>query len=112
MTVGESLQVLRGLTGAEQPQVVLKDCFVDVVETRSSGMLATVMCPGRRVAEEIDSSTPLRGYLLSEMYQNEYRVLDEHFPYQQLTLERVGIPDRDILQVHTGKEDMFVVCNG
>lgn len=107
MTVANCLRMLREQYHTE-PQVVLKDCFVDFVESKRTGEQVQVMCTGSKVAEIIDSATTLRGYQLSELYQHEYSALDNGFPYQELTLAQVGIPSRDILQIHTDKQDKFI----
>ena len=87
--------------------MALADCFVDFVESRQTGEQVHVMCPGREVESRLEQ-TPLRGKLLSELYQHEDRVLDNDFPYQEMTLAQVGIPARDVLKVHTEQRDLFV----
>jgi len=106
--VGECLDELRRLTRCEHPQVVLNDCFVDFVESRKTGEQVQVLCPGREVESRIEHDSPLRGSLLGELYQHEYRVLDDSFPYQEMTLEQVGIPARDVLAVHTADKDRYI----
>ena len=111
-TVGQCLDELRRLTGEAHPEVVLNDCFVDYVESRRTGEQVPVMCPGREVESRIEQDSPLRGSLLGELYQHEYRKLDETFPYSEMSLEQVGIPARDVLWVHTSDKDYYIALNG
>lgn len=111
-TVRQCLDELRRLTGEAHPEVVLNDCFVDYVESRRTGEQVSVMCPGREVESRIEQDSPLRGSLLGELYQHEYRKLDDAFPYPEMSLEQVGIPARDVLWVHTSDKDHYVALNG
>ena len=111
-TVGQCLDELRRMTGEAHPEVVLNDCFVDYVESRRTGEQVSVMCPGREVERRIEQDSPLRGSLLGELYQHEYRKLDETFPCSEMSLEQVGIPARDVLWVHTSDKDYYIALNG
>ena len=111
-TVGQCLDELQRLTGEAHPEVVLNDCFVDYVESRRTGEQVSVMCPGREVERRIEQDSPLKGSLLGELYQHEYRKLDETFPYSEMSLEQVGIPARDVLWVHTSDKDYYIALNG
>lgn len=108
LTVSECLQWLREKY-QEEPQIVLRDCFVDFVESRTNGKQMKLMCPGRKVAEKMDNDTALRGYKRSEWYQHEYSDLDKDFPYQELTLAQVGVPDNDIIQVRINKQNKYIL---
>ncbi len=110
-TVADALQQLRQLTGDSSPHISLNDCFVDWVESRVDGRQVQVMVPGRGVADYIEQNTMLRGALLSALYQHEYRLIDDDFPYQELTLGQIGIPAWDVLQVVTEHGDVYVEMN-
>ena len=69
---------------------------------------AEVMKPGRAVSDYIEQNTTLRGRTLSELYQHEYNLLDNTFPYQQLTLADVGIPAWDVLHVSTAAGERYI----
>ena len=45
------------------------------------------------------------------VYQHEYDVLDNTFPYQQLTLADVGVPAWDVLHVSTKAGDRYIEMN-
>ena len=110
-TVFEALKQLRLLTNDEHPHIQMTDCFVDWVERCTDGQQTQVMKPGRAVAEYIERHTELRGAPQHALLQHEYRVLDDSFPYQELTLSEVGIPARDVLQVTTARSMVYVEMN-
>ena len=66
------------------------------------------MCPGRAVESAIERDEHLRGVLLSGLYQHEYRKIDEAFPYQEMTLEQLGIPERDVLHVSADEREYYL----
>ena len=108
LTVKNCLQRLKSLLDDDQLQICLNDSFVDYVESRADNIRISVMAPGRAVTDFIEQNTPWKGHLQSGLYQHEYRVIDESFPYQELTLAQIGIPVWDILQVETSKGERFV----
>lgn len=75
------------------------DCFVDYIYDKESGKRYEMMCAGRKVAERMEKNDELRGRLLGDFYQNEYRTIDAAFPYKNLTLHDLGIPSHDVLQL-------------
>lgn len=107
-TVADVLQQLHKLLDDDHLQICLNDCFVDWVESRADGQQIQVMKPGRDVAEQIERHPGLKGALQGALYQHEYRVLDDSFPYQELTLAQVGIPVWDILQIITARGNVYV----
>lgn len=108
ITVADTLQQLRELLSDDDPQLCLNDCFVDMVELRSTGEQIAVMKPGRAVSDYIEHHTTLSGRLLGELYQHEYHALDNTFPYQQLTLADVGIPVWDVLRIDTAAGERYI----
>jgi adenylyltransferase/sulfurtransferase len=108
LTVKNCLQRLKSLLDDDQLQICLNDSFVDYVESRAENIRMSVMEPGRAVADFIEQNTPWKGYMQGSLYQHEYRVIDESFPYQELTLAQIGIPVWDILKVETRKGEKFV----
>ena len=111
MTVCEALEQLRQLTSDAQPHIQLTDCFVDWVERRTDGQQIQVMKPGRDVADYLERHTALKGAPQHALLQHEYSVLDDSFPYQELTLTEVGIPAWDVLQVTTTRNKVYVEMN-
>lgn len=84
-------------TGA---QIHLRDdCFVDYIIDRQTDQRHSVMLPGRKVAAFVDRHPRLCGRPLGDFYQHEFRTLGADFPYPEITLRQLGIPDRDILRL-------------
>ncbi len=100
ITIEEALTSIRQELGAQNVAVsLLNDCYVDYVVERSTDHRTYVMCPGRMVEDYIDKDNALRGVPFSELYQHEYRTVDQTFPYQEKTLAQLGVPANDILHV-------------
>ena len=109
MTVAEALQVLRDELGKEEVAFSLHDdCFVDFVEGREQTVRRQVMKPGRAVAAFVEQDKELSGIPFSGMYQHEYRMIDQDFPYQTKTLAELGIPEHDVLHVTTERADYYI----
>lgn len=79
--------------------ILLNEPFVDYIVSRKTNERFEVMLPSHRVEEFFTESPLLRGMLMSDFYQHEYREIDSSFPYPQLTLRDLGIPDEEILRV-------------
>lgn len=109
MTVAEALQAIRDGLGQDEVAFGLHDdCFVDFVEGREQMVRRQVMKPGRAVAAFVEQDKELGGIPFSGMYQHEYRMIDQDFPYQTLTLADLGIPEHDVLHVTTKREDYYI----
>lgn len=102
MTVGESLKRLKMLLKSDEVSFTLENAFVDFVEHKATGRQTNVMLPARAVAEYIELHTALRGCLTGDLLQHEYHEIDDTFPYQQLTLKELGIPESEILYTNHG----------
>ncbi|MBO4249763.1 MAG: HesA/MoeB/ThiF family protein [Paludibacteraceae bacterium] len=106
ISVREALNDLRDLLHDEQIRISLtSDCFVDKLIRKEDDCEVEVMVPKHRINGE---RLKVNGERLGNYYVNEFYELDAHFPYQDLTLAQVGIPQNDILLVHTNQGDRFV----
>lgn len=109
MTVGEALDCIAKELATTQVEICLRnDCFVDYVAERSTDKQMPVMLPGRMVESFLEQNERLSGIPLSGLYQHEYRRIGKDFPYQQLTLQALGIPKRDVLCVGTDSGDRYL----
>lgn len=108
-TVADALMMICRLLVVQQVLICLEnDCFVDYVEERKNDRRTMVMCPGRAVESFIEKDEMLRGIPNSGLYQHEFREIDDHFPYQELTLAQLGIPTNDVLHVIADDKDYYV----
>ena len=113
MSVGEALQVLRDNLGAEEVEINLRNTkFVDKLVTKGDNTAYPAMCPEYRVADYIDSIPELYTRLQSDINQSAYENIDAEFPYQDLTLEQIGIPRWDVLQVVSENGGYYVEMAG
>lgn len=100
-TVSEALAQLPGTIQ------LVNDCFVDYVAQRSDDSRVVVKLPGRRVAGYVERHPLLTGVPFSALYQHEWREIDGSFPYQELTLREIGIPEHDVLCVTTQDKEYY-----
>lgn len=104
----DSLAWMRSRTNTDEVSIqLIDDCFVDYVVKRSDDSKTTVMQPGRAVADTLAQDAQLAGMPLGEFYQHEYREINRSFPYQQLTLGALGIPQREVLPVTAGGREYY-----
>ena len=90
--------------GGKGVSVLLReDSFVDYVTDRRNGEKIIMMMPVRRVAESLPE-----GAFPEDFYQNEFRTVDENFPYPNLTFRELGIPYGDVLHVRSAGKDRFL----
>lgn len=108
-TVSDMLAWLRRQTNSEAVSILLdRDCFVDKVLLRADDSQVEVMLPGRAVEDFVARHPRLGGMPpQSALYQHEYRAIDATFPYQELTLSALGIPDREVLHVTADGKDCY-----
>lgn len=108
-SVEQALNTLSDELGARRVCIHLtRDCFVDVVVRRDNDATRKVMLPGRAVAEWLEQDHELSGIPFSGLYQNEYREIDASFPYLQLPLSQLGIPEREVLYVTADEKDCYI----
>lgn len=108
-SIQDALALLQKQLDAKDATIHLTaDCFVDEVVKRSDNSCTAVMRPGRRVAAFLEQESGFDARQLNELYQHEYREIDQHFPYRELTLKQLGIPERDVLWVSAGQGDYYM----
>lgn len=79
--------------------IVLNEPFVDYIVSRKTDERTNVMLPAHKVEDFFAATPELSGQLMSDFYQHEYREIDDTFPYPDLTLRQLGIPEDEILRV-------------
>lgn len=100
ISVGEAFGRLARLLDASDVEIELTDdCFADFITDRETDRNIPVMRPGRQVASFIEQDEALHGLPRARFYQHEYRVINERFPYADLTLQQLGLPAWSVLPV-------------
>lgn len=107
ITTDMSVRDVLGYGGVESFEL-RDDCFVDHIVRRKDDSRHRVMLPGRKVAGFVESDPLLGQVPLSGYYQNEYKVIDKSFPYQELTLDELGVTGRDVLRACLAGEEKYI----
>lgn len=107
-TVSTTVGQLLDFYGPDAVLVMRDDCFVDYVVSRSDNTRHFVMLPARKVADALALDKATCALTASDCYQNEYKTIDRDFPYRDLSLGELGIPEADILDVRIAGRRMFV----
>lgn len=84
------------------------ECFVDFIIEKNTEQNVMVMKPGRDVAEWIEKDKGWHGTDYTNFYQHEFRTIDDTFPYQELTLIQIGVPDWSVLPVIANGKEYYV----
>lgn len=107
-TVAEVLKWLETTYSVSTTICLGDDCFVDYVVCRSDDSRHPMMKPGRTIATLIEKDDNLRGIPFNDFYQHEWKEIDQNFPYQDLTLSELGIPELSILKIITEQGYLFI----
>jgi hypothetical protein len=67
-----------------------------------------VLLPESKVASFVIDVLELEQDEAEGFYQHEFRVMGADFPYGNMTLQQLGIPDMDVLHVRTDNGEHFV----
>ncbi len=109
--VAESLEIIKKQLNVKSVEINLRnDKFVDKIVSRAGNKKFMPMLPESRIADYIEASQELTYLSATEggLYQNAFENIDEEFPYLDLTLNQIGIPYFDVLQVTTEKGYAYV----
>lgn len=104
-TVGEVLAKLKELLKAEFVEInMLNNKFIDVIATDRPQKEFEVMLPESKLDAYIKRDKELRQLSYRTLiHKHFFENIDDRFPYQQLTLQQIGIPPFDVIQVSTDK---------
>lgn len=108
-TVAQTLDALKEMLHTDTVEIMLRNHkWVEFLEHKETGEKYPVMMPEAMVPSFIEGHPELRYRAFREFFQKEYGVLDVSFPYKDLTLVQIGIPDMDVLHVRTGEGDRYI----
>ena len=107
--VGEWMEWLKATFRTETVETVLRNhVWVEYIEHREKEGKIPVKLPAAQVQEFIEQHPTLRYVPTGEFYQHEHRCIGADFPFKELTLQELGIPDWDVLHVKTATEEFYV----
>ncbi len=110
MTVGDVLQKLRELLGTETVEInMVNNKFIDVIVSDRPEKEFQVMIPESKLDDYIKQDAELRQLSYRTLiHKHFFENIDDRFPYQQLTLQQIGIPAYDVLMVSTDQGVSYV----
>ena len=110
MTVSEVLSKLKTILGADEVEInMCNNKFIDVIATDYPQKEFEVMIPESQLDAYIKKNRELRQLSYRTLiHKHFYENIDGRFPYPSLTLQQIGIPAYDVLQVSTEKGVSYV----
>ena len=110
MTVKAALLEIKRLLEVDAVEINLRNNkFVDKIVADRTDQSFDVMLPDSQVERHINNTAELRNLSYRNLFLKSFFVnIDSEFPYQHLTLEQIGIPPFDIIQVTTEKGISYI----
>lgn len=104
-TVSETLSALKSLLHVDHTEInMCNNKFVDTIVSDKPEKEFKVMVPDSQLDNYMNSNDELRKLLyVTTFHKSFFENIDDDFPYQDLTLQQIGIPPFDVLQVSTEK---------
>ena len=108
--VTEVLADLKLMLGVDVVEInMCNNKFIDKIVSDKTEKEYNVMIPESRLEDYIKKDSELRKLSYTTLFHKSfYENIDQNFPYQDLTLQQIGIPLFDVLQVTTEKGLFFV----
>ncbi len=109
-TVEQVLTALKEMLKAEEVEInMCNNKFIDVIATDFPQKEFEVMIPESQLENHIKADKELRQLSYRTLiHKHFYENIDSLFPYQHLTLQQIGIPAFDVIQVSTEQGVFFV----
>ena len=113
-TVATVLSGLKKLLGTKQVEINMRNNkFVDKIISDRPEKEFKVMLPESKLDAHIKGNNELRQLSYRTLFhKNFYENIDKSFPYQELTLQQIGIPLYDVVEVSTEKGVFHVELTG
>jgi len=104
-TVGSVLEKLKSMFQADFVEINMRNNkFIDKVISDRPEKEFDVMIPESKLDAYIKENKELRQLSYRTLiHKNFFENIDDRFPYQQLTLQQIGIPPFDVIEVSTDK---------
>lgn len=109
-TVAETLERLKTLLGARAVEINMRNNkFVDKIVSDRPEKEFNVMLPESKLDEFIHNDEEVRKLSVRTLFHKSFfENIDADFPYPELTLQQVGIPPFDVIQVGSDKGLFYV----
>ena len=114
LSVKEVLGLLKKQLKAKSLEINMRNNkFIDKIISLQPEKEFEVMIPESKLDDYISSHEELRKLSYRTLFHKSYfENIDKDFPYQQLTLQQIGIPPFDVIQVSTDKGLFYVELSG
>lgn len=113
-TVSEALARIKATLGVETVEInMCNNKFVDKIVADKSEREFDVMLPESKLEDYIKKHAELRQLSYTTLFHKSFfENIDTDFPYQHLTLQQIGIPLFDVVQVTSEKGLSYVELSG
>ena len=114
MSVKDALKYLKSLLGVKALEINMRNNkFIDKIVSDRPEKEYDVMIPESKLDEYINNNAELRKLSYRTLFHKSFfENIDSDFPYKDLTLQQIGIPLFDVIQVATEKGQYFVELTG
>ena len=114
MTVKEVMEGLKSLLNVKALEINMRNNkFIDKIVSDKPEKEFEVMIPESKLDDYISGNAELRKLSYRTLFHKSfYENIDEEFPYKNLSLQQIGIPPFDVIQVATEKGLFFVELSG
>ena len=114
MTVEKVLEGLKSLLNVKTLEITMRNNkFIDKIISDKPEKEFKVMIPESKLDDYISKDSELRKLSYRTIFHKSfYENIDADFPYKNLSLQQIGIPPFDVLQVATEKGLFFVELSG
>lgn len=114
MSVKDVLKALKSLLNVKALEINMRNNkFIDKIISDKPEKEYNVMIPESKLDEYINGNAELRKLSYRTLFHKSfYENIDNDFPYQDMTLQQIGIPLFDVIQVSTDKGLFFVELTG
>lgn len=114
LTVKQALETLKSQLKVNALEINMRNNkFVDKIISDYPEKEFNVMIPESQLDELINDDAELKKLSYRTLFHKSfYENIDMDFPYMDLTLQQIGIPPFDVIQVATDKGQFFVELSG
>lgn len=110
LTIKEAFEELKSLLHVKALEINMRNNkFIDKIVSDKPEKEFVVMIPESKLDDYINKHEEIRKLSYRTLFHKSFfENIDADFPYQNLTLEQIGIPVFDVIQVSTRKGQFFV----
>lgn len=114
LTVREAMKKLKKLLNAKVVEINMRNNkFIDKIVSDKPEKEFEVMIPESKLDDCINNNSEMKRLSYRTLFHKSfYEVIDRHFPYLDMSLQQIGIPSFDVLEVVTDKGLYHVELTG